>query len=78
MLGYSFLLTLIIGLLIKYTIGFRVTPEEEAAGIDEAEHKETAYDFGGFGGGGGGTGHAAGNAAKPPAKTTGTLEETKA
>jgi Amt family ammonium transporter len=77
-LGYSFVLTLIIGMLIKYTIGFRVTDEAEAAGIDEAEHKETAYDFGGFGGGGGGTGHGAGNAAKPPAKTTGTLEETKA
>jgi Amt family ammonium transporter len=76
-LGYSFLLTLIIGMLIKYTIGFRVTDEAEAAGIDEAEHKETAYDFGSFGGGG--AGHAAaGNAAKPPAKTTGTLEETKA
>lgn len=78
-LAYSFVLTLIIGMLIKYTIGFRVTPEAEAAGIDEAEHKETAYDFGGFGGGGGGIGHGTGAApAKPPAKTTGTLEETKA
>jgi ammonium transporter, Amt family len=50
---YSFVLTLIIGFLIKVTIGFRVSEEAEVAGIDEAEHKETAYDFGGFGGGGG-------------------------
>jgi Amt family ammonium transporter len=81
-LGYSFVLTLIIGMLIKYTIGFRVTDEAEAAGIDEAEHKETAYEFGGFGGGGGAIGHGTGNAppVKPPAKTTGSdvLEETKA
>jgi Amt family ammonium transporter len=50
---YSFVLTLIIGLLIKATIGFRISDEAETVGIDEAEHKETAYDFGGFGGGGG-------------------------
>jgi ammonium transporter, Amt family len=50
---YSFVLTLIIGLLIKATIGFRISDEAEVVGIDEAEHKETAYDFGGFGGGGG-------------------------
>ncbi|HEY0451721.1 ammonium transporter [Actinophytocola sp.] len=50
-LAYSFVLTAIIGLLIKYTIGFRISEEAEAAGIDEAEHKETGYDFGGFGGG---------------------------
>jgi ammonium transporter, Amt family len=81
-LGYSFLLTLLIGMLIKYTIGFRVSAEAEATGIDEAEHKETAYEFGSFGGSGGGIGHGAGNAppVKPPAKTTGSdvLEETKA
>jgi ammonium transporter, Amt family len=73
-LGYSFVLTLIIGLVIKYTIGFRVSAEAEAVGIDEAEHKETAYDFGGFAGGGTGIGNA------QPAKTTGgtVLEETKA
>ncbi|MFL6144415.1 MAG: ammonium transporter [Labedaea sp.] len=73
-LAYSFVLTLIIGMLIKYTIGFRVTDEAETVGIDEAEHKETAYDFASFGGGGG---QSIGAAA--PAKTTGTvLEETKA
>jgi Amt family ammonium transporter len=76
-LGYSFVLTLIIGMLIKFTIGFRVTDEAETVGIDEAEHKETAYDFGSFGGGGGGQG--IGAPKPPPAKTTGTvLEESKA
>jgi Amt family ammonium transporter len=75
-LAYSFVLTLIIGMVIKYTIGFRVSAEAEAMGIDEAEHKETAYDFGGLGGGGGGQGNA-----RPLAATTGTadvLEESKA
>jgi Amt family ammonium transporter len=75
-LGYSFVLTLIIGLLIKFTIGFRVSDEAEAVGIDEAEHKETAYEFASFGGGGGGQSI---GAPKPPtAKPAGTvLEETK-
>jgi Amt family ammonium transporter len=54
---YSFVLTLVIGLLIKYTIGFRISAEAEVVGIDESEHKETAYDFGGFGGGGGSSDH---------------------
>jgi Amt family ammonium transporter len=75
-LAYSFVLTLVIGMVIKYTIGFRLSAEAEAIGIDEAEHKESAYDFGGFGGGGG-TGQ--GNA-RPLAATTGTadvLEESK-
>lgn len=52
---YSFVVTLVIGLLIKSTIGFRISTEAEVVGIDESEHKETAYDFGGFGGGGGGS-----------------------
>jgi len=30
---------------VKYTIGLRLDREAEAAGIDEAEHAETAYDF---------------------------------
>ena len=44
-LGYSFLVTLVIALLLKVTIGLRITPEQELAGIDQAEHAETAYDF---------------------------------
>jgi Amt family ammonium transporter len=50
---YSFVLTLVIGFLIKVTMGFRTSQEDEVMGIDEAEHKETAYDFGGLGGGSG-------------------------
>ena len=42
---YSGLGTLIIALLLKYTIGLRLNAEDEAAGIDEAEHAESGYDF---------------------------------
>ncbi len=41
---YCAVATLIIGLAIKYTIGFRVSEEVEVAGIDLAEHGETAYE----------------------------------
>jgi ammonium transporter, Amt family len=44
-MGYSFVVTTILALAIKYTIGFRVTAEAEVTGIDEMEHAETAYDF---------------------------------
>jgi Amt family ammonium transporter len=44
-LFYSLIATLIIGYLIKVTIGWRVDDEAEATGIDEAEHAESAYDF---------------------------------
>jgi ammonium transporter, Amt family len=42
---FAFALTFLIGWLVKATIGFRVSGEVEAAGIDEAEHAETAYEF---------------------------------
>jgi Amt family ammonium transporter len=45
-LAYSFVLSLILGYLVKITVGFRVDEEAEVAGIDEAEHAETAYEFG--------------------------------
>jgi ammonium transporter, Amt family len=44
-LFYSGIVTLILALILKYTIGLRLGAEEEAAGIDEAEHAETGYDF---------------------------------
>ena len=44
-LFYSAIVTLIIALILKYTIGLRLTAEEEAAGIDESQHAETGYDF---------------------------------
>ena len=34
----------IIGLAIKYTIGWRITPEAEVEGIDFDQHGESAYD----------------------------------
>jgi ammonium transporter, Amt family len=42
---YSAVGTAILALIVKYTIGLRLDAEEEANGIDEAEHAETAYDF---------------------------------
>jgi Amt family ammonium transporter len=50
-LFYSGIMTLLIGLLLHKTIGFRVTEEEERTGVDETEHAETGYDLGTFGGG---------------------------
>ncbi|MDQ3403522.1 MAG: ammonium transporter [Actinomycetota bacterium] len=44
-LGYSFVLTLIIAFVIQKTIGFRVSADAEATGIDEAEHAESGYEF---------------------------------
>jgi len=43
-IAYCAVATLIIGLVIKYTIGLRVTEEIELSGIDLAEHGETAYE----------------------------------
>ncbi|HPX35094.1 MAG TPA: ammonium transporter [Mycobacterium sp.] len=44
-LGYSAVVTAILALLLKFTIGLRLDREDEAGGIDEAQHAETAYDF---------------------------------
>ncbi|WNM23448.1 ammonium transporter [Demequina capsici] len=41
---FSGVMTLIIGLALKYTIGIRVPEEVEVSGIDLAEHGETAYE----------------------------------
>src|ERR1700758_2323413 len=42
---YSAVVTLIIALILKHTIGLRLGAEEEGSGIDEAEHAESVYDF---------------------------------
>ena len=39
-LVFSFVLTLVIGIAIQKTIGFRVTDEDEITGIDNVEHAE--------------------------------------
>jgi Amt family ammonium transporter len=50
-MGFSFVMTYAIGWVIKKTMGFRVDAEEEIMGIDEAEHAESAYEFGDTSGG---------------------------
>ena len=44
-LGYSAIGTAIIALLVKYTVGLRLSAEDEDTGIDESEHAETAYEL---------------------------------
>jgi ammonium transporter, Amt family len=44
-LGYSFVGTLIIALLLKVTIGIRIKEEDELVGIDQTTHAETAYEL---------------------------------
>ena len=60
-LFYSLIVAGLLGLLIKYTIGIRITKDDEVAGIDLTEHAESAYELGESGGGGvfAGVGHAA-------------------
>jgi Amt family ammonium transporter len=45
-IAYSFTVTLLIMLVLKRTIGVRVSEEEEAAGLDLSQHAETAYHAG--------------------------------
>ena len=44
-LAYSFLVTLVIGKIIDVTIGFRISGDQEVAGIDLAVHAERAYEL---------------------------------
>ena len=45
---YSFTVAWILGKIIDKTMGFRISEEDELAGIDIAEHAETAYEFSGI------------------------------
>ena len=54
-LVYSFVLTYLIALLLKKTIGLRISEEDEITGIDQTNHAETAYEFAGLGSAGSGT-----------------------
>ena len=45
-LFFSLIMSLLIGLLLHKTVGFRVSEEEERTGVDEVEHAETGYDLG--------------------------------
>jgi Amt family ammonium transporter len=50
-LAYSFIVTTILAYILKFTIGLRVSEEDEVDGIDEAQHAETGYDLATVGGG---------------------------
>ncbi|MDO0911471.1 ammonium transporter [Streptomyces sp. DT2A-34] len=50
-LAYSLIVSALLAFVLHKTIGMRVSEDEEVAGIDQAEHAETAYDFSGAGGG---------------------------
>jgi Amt family ammonium transporter len=48
---WSGVFTAVVGLAIKYTVGWRIAEEDEVEGIDFAEHGEAAYDLFNRGGG---------------------------
>jgi Amt family ammonium transporter len=48
-LVFSFVLTLVIGIAIQKTIGFRISEDDEATGIDNVVHAESGYDFASLG-----------------------------
>jgi Amt family ammonium transporter len=52
-LVYSGVVTVVLALLVKVTVGLRVSDEDEVTGIDETEHAESGYDFSSLRGGGG-------------------------
>ena len=48
-LVWSFVVTFVIAKVIDATIGLRVTPDDEAEGLDVTQHAETGYAMGDFG-----------------------------
>lgn len=44
-MGFSGVITLVIALALKHTLGWRVSAEDEAAGIDLTQHAESGYDL---------------------------------
>ncbi len=44
-LTFSFVLTLVIGLALQATIGFRIGEDDEVTGVDASEHAETGYEL---------------------------------
>ena len=48
---YSAIGTAILAFIVKFTVGLRLSDEDEATGADESEHAESAYDFATVGGG---------------------------
>jgi Amt family ammonium transporter len=50
-LVYCAIATAILGYIVKFTVGLRLSDEDESTGADESEHAESAYDFATVGGG---------------------------
>jgi ammonium transporter, Amt family len=50
-LVYCAIATAILAYIVKFTVGLRLSDEDEAAGADESEHAESGYDFATVGGG---------------------------
>jgi Amt family ammonium transporter len=73
-MAFSFVVSWLLARLVQATIGFRVTPDEETAGVDQVFHAETAYDFSAVGGSSVTRGAAGppGTAPGDPAKASGT------
>jgi Amt family ammonium transporter len=46
---YSLVVSAVLAKVIDLVMGFRVSEDDEIAGIDQAEHAETGYDFAGIG-----------------------------
>ncbi|MCI0780033.1 MAG: ammonium transporter [Chloroflexi bacterium] len=44
-MGWAFVVTALIMLAFRYTIGIRVSQEEEAIGLDISQHGESAYEL---------------------------------
>ena len=44
-LGWAFVVTPLIMLALRCTIGIRVSPEEEAIGLDLSQYGESAYEL---------------------------------
>jgi Amt family ammonium transporter len=70
---FSFGVTYVIGLVIQKTMGFRIDEEDEIAGIDNAAHAESGYDFTSLTSGSGSALHQATTSATTAATTERTL-----
>ncbi|MGH8776482.1 MAG: ammonium transporter [Jiangellaceae bacterium] len=45
-MGYSFVVTYILATIVHKLVGFRATVDDEATGLDQIEHAESAYELG--------------------------------
>jgi Amt family ammonium transporter len=77
-LVYSFVVTLVIGVVIARTMRFRVTEAQEVTGIDSVVHAETGYDLDSLGGGSGRGAATLGAQAHAEARNTNVTEGSRA